>query len=89
MNLSPTSKRNALDWLASVVYWGLIAGLFLFIRFYGTGEKIDWAQSYLGYILLSIIAGSIAGSLYWLASIIIDNSSLRKKSYGFLLLAKG
>lgn len=72
----------------SIVAWLLAGGIYLVIRYFGTGEVTDWSTSNLGVGLLWFFGSVSFGVGYWIVQNVTDTPKFRKISYSWLIILK-
>jgi hypothetical protein len=80
------NKKRA--FVFSLISWLLFIGLFVSVRFIGTGFQHFFIDSYSKVIIYWLIASLILATVFWLILILESIPKIRKQAYYKLILLK-
>ncbi|MGI9240372.1 MAG: hypothetical protein ACR2RV_06195, partial [Verrucomicrobiales bacterium] len=81
-------RRTVYSLTGSLIAWEIAAGLYMLVRFCGTGDSIDWIDSFWGMVALWLLGGCLLGVMDWLVTSAIFGSRLRSFPFGVLTVLR-
>ena len=81
-------RRTVYSLTGSLIAWEVATGLYMIVRFCGTGDTIDWIDSFWGMVGLWLVGGCLLGVMDWLVTTAIFGSRLRSFPFGVLTVLR-
>lgn len=81
-------RKSFYSLVGSLVAWLIAAGLYMLVRFCGTGDTITWVEEPYEMVAIWILGACILGVLDWLATAAINGSELRSRPFGYLIVLR-